>query len=61
MQDKRVACYTDISWLRDDSIEDAANLPEPELLARKAVVELEGALLDLQNILEELGVDEVVG
>ncbi|MCP4350843.1 MAG: N-6 DNA methylase [Desulfobacterales bacterium] len=45
----------DISWLRDDSIEDAAGLPGPELLVREAVGELEGALGDLQGILGELG------
>jgi len=44
----------DISWLRDDSLEDAASLPEPDVLAREAVAELEGALGDLRDILEEL-------
>ncbi len=49
----------DISWLKDDSLEDAANLPEPDFLAREAMVELEGAMADLTDILLELGVEEV--
>ena len=49
----------DISWLKDDSLEDAANLPEPDFLAREAMVELEGAMADLTDILVELGVEEV--
>ena len=49
----------DISWLKDDSLEDAANLPEPEVLAHEALDELEGALMDLQDILNQLGVEEV--
>lgn len=45
----------DLAWLRDDSSEDAADLPEPAELARKAMDELEGALADLRAILSELG------
>lgn len=45
----------DISWLRDDSLEDADSLPEPAELARAAVLELEGAMEELKGILEELG------
>ncbi len=47
----------DISWLRDESIEDADSLPEPAELARAAVAELEGAMDELKGILEELGED----
>jgi len=49
----------DISWLKDESLEDAANLPAPEVLAQEAMIELEGALTDLQDILDQLGVEEV--
>ena len=49
----------DISWLKDDSAEDAADLPEPAVLAREAVDELNGALVELEAILAELG-EEVV-
>jgi type I restriction enzyme M protein len=41
----------DISWLKDDSAEDAADLPEPAVLAREAVEELNGALAELEAIL----------
>ena len=47
----------DISWLKDDSTEDAADLPEPAVLAREAVEELNGALAELEAILAELGED----
>ena len=49
----------DISWLKDDNAEDAADLPEPALLAREAMDELNGALAELEAILAELG-EEVV-
>ena len=45
----------DIAWLKDDNAEDAADLPEPAVLAQEAVGELEGALTELQAILKELG------
>jgi len=45
----------DISWLKDDSAEDAADLPEPAVLAREAVEALNGALEELEAILVELG------
>jgi type I restriction enzyme M protein len=48
----------DISWLRDESLEDAANLPEPDFLAREAMNELEEAIGDLNDILFELGAEE---
>jgi type I restriction enzyme M protein len=52
----------DLAWLKDDSAEDAADLPEPSELAREAMGELEGALDDLRAILAELGeeLEEVV-
>lgn len=47
----------DIAWLKDTS--DGANddLPEPAVLAREAMTELEGALEELRGILAELGED----
>ena len=52
----------DLAWLKDDSAEDGADLPEPAVLAQEAMLELEGALEDLQAILAELGeeVEELV-
>jgi type I restriction enzyme M protein len=49
----------DIAWLKDDSAEDAADLPEPAVLAQEAMSELDAAMAELQGILAELG-DEVV-
>ena len=51
----------DISWLKDDSSESSDELPEPAVLARLAMAELEGAFEDLRGILTELGeeVEEV--
>lgn len=52
----------DLAWLRDDSAENASELPEPAELVREAMDELEGALADLRAILRELGeeVEELV-
>lgn len=54
----------DLAWIRDDSIEDAANLPDPDILINEAIEELAGAITDLQSILVELDAavdtDEVV-
>lgn len=49
----------DIAWLKDDSVEDAADLPEPAVLAREITDELNEALEVLEGILAELG--EVAG
>ena len=48
----------DLAWIRDDSIEDAANLPEPDILINEAIEELAGAITDLQSILVELDAAE---
>ena len=42
----------DITWLRDESLEDAANLPEPQDLAIEAIMELEAVVDELKDILE---------
>jgi len=47
----------DIAWLKDESAEDAADLPEPAVLAREAMDELNAAMAELEAILAEL--DEV--
>ena len=51
----------DLAWLKDDSAETSADLPEPAELARSAMDELDAALADLRAILEELGeeIDEL--
>ncbi len=44
----------DITWLKDDSIEDADSLPEPTELATEAITELEAVVDDLREILNLL-------
>ncbi len=45
----------DIFWLKDDSLEDSANLPPPAELARDIAENLEAALEQFKGIYEELG------
>ncbi len=40
----------DITWLKDDTLEDADDLQEPQELANAAITELEGALKELRAI-----------
>lgn len=40
----------DITWLKDESLEDADELPEPQDLAAEAITELEAAVDDLKEI-----------
>jgi type I restriction enzyme M protein len=47
----------DLIWLKDDSLEDAANLPAPEILAREIVEELQVAIEEFNAILVALGSD----
>jgi hypothetical protein len=41
---KRDKVNLDIFWLRDESLEDSANLPDPDVLALEIADELEAAL-----------------
>jgi type I restriction enzyme M protein len=41
-----------LRWLKDESLEDGDDLPEPDELATDAIAELEAAMLDLRNIVE---------
>jgi type I restriction enzyme M protein len=45
----------DIIWLKDDSLEDAADLPAPEVIAQEMMDELEAALAEIAAIVEALG------
>jgi type I restriction enzyme M protein len=52
----------DITWLRDNSITDAANLPTPEVLATEAMTELTEALREMNQLMIDLGaIDEAEG
>ncbi len=48
----------DIFWLRDESLEDSANLPNPDVLAIEIVEDLRSALAQFEGIAEELGGEE---
>ena len=41
----------DITWLKDDALEDSDDIPEPQILAAEAITELEAVIDDLQDIL----------
>ncbi|MFH1633489.1 MAG: class I SAM-dependent DNA methyltransferase [Chloroflexota bacterium] len=45
----------DIFWLKDESLEDTDNLPDPDVLAQEIVGNLEAALMQFESIVEELG------
>ena len=47
----------DIIWLKDDSLEDAADLPAPEVLAIEIIDELEVAIGEMKAVLAALGGD----
>jgi type I restriction enzyme M protein len=49
----------DLIWLKDDSLQDAADLPAPDVLAREIIEELEVALAEFIAIAESL--EELVG
>ena len=48
----------DIFWLRDENLEDAENLPEPDVLLKSIVDDLEGVLEQLKAIGGDLGGSE---
>lgn len=57
---KRDKASLDIFWLKDESLEDSENLPEPEVLAAEIVENLETALEQFRSIYEELGKDRMI-
>ena len=44
----------DLFWLRDESLEDSANLPEPNVLAQEIADDLRSALSQIEDILGDL-------
>lgn len=44
----------DITWLRDESLEDADNLPAPEVIAREIVEDLTAALAEFEAVASAL-------
>ena len=51
---KRDKVNLDIFWLKDESIDDSANLPDPDVLALEIAEELEAALEQFAAIAEDL-------
>ena len=49
----------DITWLKDDNLEDPNSLPEPRLLVADAITELGACVDELQLILDEIEAEEV--
>lgn len=44
----------DVTWLKDESLEDSEDLPAPQDLAAEAITELEAVVDDLRDILDFL-------
>jgi type I restriction enzyme M protein len=44
----------DITWLRDESLEDTENLPPPEVIAQEIVEDLEAALMEFAAVAQSL-------
>jgi type I restriction enzyme M protein len=51
---KRDKINLDIFWLKDESLEDSANLPEPHVIALEITQDLEAALEQFATIAEDL-------
>jgi len=51
---KRDKANLDIFWLKDDALEESANLPAPEIIAREITDDLEAALEQFATIAEDL-------
>ncbi|MDG1858626.1 MAG: hypothetical protein P8I94_05965 [Emcibacteraceae bacterium] len=44
----------DITWLKDDSLTDLDNLPEPEVLAEEIIENIESGLQSIRSVLAGL-------
>ena len=51
---KRDKLNLDIFWLKDESLEDSANLPGPEIIAAEIVEDLQAALAQFAEIAADL-------
>jgi type I restriction enzyme M protein len=51
---KRDKANLDIFWLKDDSLEDSANLPDPHLIAQEIAEDLQAALDQFETIANDL-------
>ena len=44
----------DLFWLRDESLEDSARLPDPHIIAAEIADDLSAALEQIEDVLEDL-------
>jgi len=51
---KRDKANLDISWLKDESLEDSANLPDPDVIAAEIAEDLQAALEQFSQIASDL-------
>ena len=51
---KRDKVHLDIFWLKDDALEDSANLPAPHVIAEDITADLEAALEQFAEIADDL-------
>ena len=52
---KRDKVNSDIFWLKDESLEDSANLPAPDIIATEIMEYLQAALEQFSEIAADLG------
>lgn len=50
----RDKCSLDIFWLKDETLEDSAQLPDPHILAADIAEDLRGALEQIESVLGDL-------
>ena len=55
---KRDKCSLDISWIKDKSLEDSENLPEPEELAQEILEDMQAAMEQFARVVEGLSNSE---
>ena len=48
-------CDVHIFWLKDESLEDSANLPDPDIIAAEIMEDLQAALEQFALIAEDAG------
>ncbi len=46
--------HLDIFWLKDESLEDSANLPDPHVLAEEIAEDLRASLEQIEGVLGDL-------
>lgn len=51
---RRVCHASDVTWLKDDSLEDLDNLPAPEIIAREIVEDVTAALVEFEAMVAAL-------